>query len=88
MAEATPTPRKRKSTPKPAAKEVTQVLAEVEYRKFNRETGERESKPFNQYYTIEEWMYLQEHGPKRRLFVNKVIEAPTGINTSYQNPGS
>lgn len=65
-----------------------QVKAEVEFKAFNPVTGEKKSKPFNQYYTPEEWADLQKHGPQRGLFVNKVIEAPEGVDISYRNPGS
>lgn len=64
------------------------MLAEVEFKKFNPVTGEKSSKPFNQYYVPEEWEALKIHGPRRGLFVNKVIEAPDGVDTSYPNPGS
>lgn len=73
-------------TPETSPQVVTQVLAEVEFRKFDRLTGERLSKPFNQYYVPEEWEYLKKHGPRMGLFVNRVIEAPAGTDTSYPNP--
>lgn len=61
-------------------------MAEVEFRKFNRLTGERISKPFRQYYVPEEWEALKEHGPRMGLFVNEVIEAPSWVDTGYPNP--
>lgn len=76
-------------TPQPQAEtqEVTQYLLEVEFRSFNPLTGEKKSKPFKQYYTVEDWKALKVHGPNMGLFVNRVIEAPAGADTSYPNPG-
>jgi hypothetical protein len=64
----------------------THVLAELEFKQFNPTTGERISKPFQQYYDPQEWEDLKAHGPRRGLFLIKVIEAPEGTDLEYKNP--
>lgn len=53
-------------TPQPQAEMqvVTQYLVEVEFRSFNPLTGEKKSKPFKQYYTVEDWKAFESTRPQ------------------------
>lgn len=71
----------------PKTKEEIQfVVAEVEQRRFDRDTGERLSKAFNVTYLPQEWDDFKVHGPNQGWYVNKVVEAPDGVDTKYTNP--
>lgn len=64
------------------------VIAEIEQRLFDHQTGEKLSSPVpNQSFTAEDWKQFQEHGPGQGWFVNEVKEAPEGIDLTYNNPG-
>jgi hypothetical protein len=65
-----------------------QVVAMIEKRKFDPVTGQRHSKEFPCTYNLVDWIQFQEFGAKLGWFVNSIVSAPDGVDTSYKNPGS
>jgi len=65
----------------------TTVVATIEKKKFNPQTGEKESKAFDCTFSPGDWRNFQKTGWRQGWFLIEVKEAPKGLDLFYRNPG-
>lgn len=62
------------------------ILAVIDKKRFNRVTGQKLSNAYPCTFNRVEWTQFQEFGPKLGFFLDEILEAPAGLDLTYNNP--